>query len=108
MKSLPFFDRICALALAVVALSSFARAGSLTANLNTTTKIASTIPANGDVNPYGVAVVPRSTGALVRGHVLVSNFNNTSNLQGTETTIVDVAPNGTVNVFAQITAAGLT
>src|ERR1700722_12218187 len=62
----------------------------------------STVPANGDVNPYGVAVVPRSTGKLIRGHVLVSNFNAVSNAQGTGTTIVDVAPNGTVKVFATI------
>src|ERR1019366_8424141 len=69
----------------------------------------STVPANGNVNPYGVAVVPRSTGKLVKGHVLVSNFNNdaVSNLQGTGTTIVDVAPNRTVTVFAEISASGL-
>ena len=67
----------------------------------------STVPTNGDINPYGVAVVPRSTGKLVKGHVLVSNFNAVSNLQGTGTTIVDVAPNGTVTVFAEISAAGL-
>jgi hypothetical protein len=66
-----------------------------------------TVPANGDVNPYGVAVVPRSTGKLVKGHVLISNFNAASNAQGTGTTIVDVAPNGTVTVFAEISAAGL-
>jgi hypothetical protein len=47
-------------------------------------------------------VVPRSTGALVKGHILVSNFNGISNLQGTDTTIVDVAPDGTTKVFAQI------
>ncbi|MGH3151872.1 MAG: hypothetical protein ACRDOB_14280, partial [Streptosporangiaceae bacterium] len=44
--------------------------------LNTVTPIASTVPANGDQNPYGVAVVPRSTGHLHQGDVLVSNFNN--------------------------------
>jgi NHL repeat len=66
-----------------------------------------TVPANGDVNPYGVAVVPRSTGKLIKGHVLVSNFNALSNLQGTGTTIVDVDPNGTVTVFATISEAGL-
>jgi hypothetical protein len=59
------------------------------------------------VNPYGVAVVPRSSGNLVQGHVLVSNFNNGQNLQGTGTTIVDVAPGGAVSVFAQISAANL-
>ena len=67
----------------------------------------STVPANGDVNPYGVAVVHRSTGLLHSGDVLVSNFNNSANLQGTGSTIVDVAPNGSVSVFAQLDAAHL-
>lgn len=70
-------------------------------------KVASTVPPNGDVNPYGVAVVPVSVGGLIQGHVLVSNFNAASNLQGTGTTIMDIAPGGTVKVFAQINAASL-
>ena len=82
-------------------------AGSFIGQFTKTSKIASTVPANGDVNPYGVAVVPRSAGALVRGHILVSNFNNSANLQGTGTTIMDIAPNGTTKVFAQISASGL-
>ena len=69
--------------------------------------VASTVPANGDINPYGVAVVTRSVGALVKGDVLVSNFNNSGNAQGTGTTIVEVAPNGTVTPFAAIMAANL-
>jgi hypothetical protein len=71
-------------------------------NLNTVTPIASTIPNNGDVNPYGVAVVPRSNGYLQAGNVLVSNFNDSANLQGTGTTIVQVTPGGHVSPFAQI------
>jgi len=43
-------------------------------------RVASTVPARGpaagDQNPYGTAVVPRTIGALVRGDVLVSNFND--------------------------------
>jgi len=70
--------------------------------LNQTKVIASTVPANGDVNPYGVAVVPRSTGDLSRGNVLVSNFNDSGNVQGTGTTIVQVSPGGTQKLFAQI------
>jgi hypothetical protein len=66
--------------------------------------VASTIPANGDVNPYGVALVPRSTGSLIQGNILVSNFNNSDNLQGTGTTIVQIAPDGTASLFAQIDA----
>ena len=54
--------------------------------------MASTVPDNGDVNPYGVAVVPRSTGNLHQGNVLVSNFNDKANVQGTGTTIVQVSP----------------
>lgn len=51
--------------------------------LNIVKTVASTIPGNGDINPYGVARVPASTGKLIEGHILISNFNNTSNLQGT-------------------------
>jgi hypothetical protein len=69
--------------------------------------VASTVPSNGDVNPYGVAVVPASIGKLVKGHILVSNFNNSANLQGTGTTIVDIAPNGAVSLFAWIDASNL-
>ncbi len=66
-------------------------------------QIASTVPGNGDVNPYGVAVVPASAGRLVRGDVLVSNFNDKANLQGTGTTIVQVAPDGAAAEFARLT-----
>lgn len=66
--------------------------------------VASTIPANGDINPYGLALEPTTVGNLTQGHFLVSNFNSSANLQGTGTTIVDVAPNGTTKLFAQINA----
>lgn len=64
--------------------------------------LTSTVPANGDVNPYGVFRVPATVGNLVEGHILISNFNNNANLQGTGTTIVDIAPDGTMTQFAQI------
>ncbi len=69
--------------------------------------ISSTVPANGDLNPYGVAVVPHSIGKLVAGDVLVSNFNNSANLQGTGTTIVQISPTGKRSLFAQLDAAHL-
>lgn len=75
--------------------------------LHTLTTIASTVPANGDVNPYGVAVVPRSVGHLIQGDVLVSNFNDKANLQGTGTTIVQISPAGSVSTFITINAAAL-
>jgi hypothetical protein len=68
----------------------------------------STVPTNGDVNPYGIVVVPQSTGDLVQGGVLVSNFNNAANAQGTGTTIVQEMPDGTVTQFAQIDQASTT
>lgn len=64
--------------------------------------IASTIPLNGDLNPYGCAVVPRTIGNLVKGNILVSNFNNSANLQGTGTTIVQITPAGQQSLFAQL------
>jgi hypothetical protein len=56
----------------------------------------STVAANGDVNPYGVAFVPKdfSGGMLKPGDILVSNFNNSMNVQGTGTSIVRVPANG--------------
>jgi hypothetical protein len=66
------------------------------------TVVSSTVPANGDVNPYGVFRVPRSVGKLVRGNILISNFNNSANLQGTGTTIVQISPRGSFSLFAQI------
>ena len=69
--------------------------------------VATTVPGNGDVNPYGIAVVPDTTGLLHRNSVLISNFNAASNLQGTGTTIVQVSPGGRVTQFAQIDPAHL-
>jgi hypothetical protein len=66
------------------------------------TQLASTVPANGDVNPYGIAVVSQSVGRLVAGATLVSNFNDKGNVQGTGSTIVEVAPGGAVSTFATI------
>jgi hypothetical protein len=59
----------------------------------------STIPANGDLNPYGVAFVPEGFprgGTLSTGDVLVSNFNNSANAQGLGTTIIQLSPRGTL------------
>jgi len=86
----------------------FANGGTSILNqLSTVSTLASTVPANGDINPYGVAKVKRTTGNLVAGHFLVSNFNASTNLQGTGTTIVDVGPDGSTSLFAQINASPL-
>jgi len=75
--------------------------------MHTITTISSTVPSNGDVNPYGVFRVPRTVGRLQRGSVLVSNFNNSANLQGTGTTLVQISPQGNFSLFAQINPATL-
>jgi sugar lactone lactonase YvrE len=66
----------------------------------------STVPTTGaeagDINPYGVAVVPTSVGSLHQGSVLVSNFNNSNNQQGTGSTITQISPVGQQSVFATI------
>jgi hypothetical protein len=95
------------LAAAVAATGTSAAAAGSTSKpfLDTVTSradVASTVPSNGDVNPYGVAVVPVTRGRLHEGSVLVSNFNDQANLQGTGTTIVQVSPSGRRTVFARV------
>jgi len=74
--------------------------------------VVSTVPLNGDQNPYGVAFVPdgfRKGGPLNPGDVLVSNFNNSANAQGTGTTIVRITPGGVQSLFFQApSGVGLT
>ena len=88
-----------------LAASASASPMSFIGNLHHVKLVASTVPANGDVNPYGVAVVPHSTGDLRGGDVLVSNFNNSANVQGTGTTIVQVSPRGKASLFASVSDA---
>jgi len=87
---------ITILAVLVTSSPAFPDDDNLLQNLHKVSTIASTVPGNGDQNPYGVALVPHTTGLLTEGHILVSNFNNGSNAQGTGTTIVDVAPGASV------------
>ena len=64
-----------------------------------------TVPSNGDVNPYGVTFVddsfPVGAGPLAHGDILISNFNNSQNQQGTGTTIVDISKSGAQTLFFQ-------
>ena len=88
------------LAVAALGLCAFgAAAGGLTAAplgyLETIHKhltLTSTVTDNGDLNPYAVVVAPVSAGKVQKDDVLVDNFNNISNLQGTGTTIVGYRP----------------
>jgi hypothetical protein len=99
---------VCAALCAAIALapaSASAITPFLTFKRNRT--VGSTVPPNGDLNPYGIVQVPVSTGALVAGNILISNFNNKENEQGTGTTIVQMRPNGRLSVFAQLSPSTL-
>jgi len=110
MRTSPVAARLAPLILAAAsaALPALAAAqGAVLPSLTINSVVASTVPGNGDINPYGIVQVKRSTGRLVAGNILISNFNASSNFQGTGTTIVQVAPDGTVTLFAGINAADL-
>jgi hypothetical protein len=98
---------IVAVGVAVVPAAQAHPRDSFVGGFNTLTVVSSTVPGNGDLNPYGVAVVRHSLGKLHKGDVLVSNFNNSLNQQGTGTTIVEISPGGHQSLFAQINAAHL-
>ena len=75
--------------------------------------VATTVPPNGDLNPYGMATVPRTVGRLVAGDILISNFNNATpapgGMQGRGTTIDQInpaesPPQTPAPLFAQIDA----
>lgn len=100
---------MCSLSLAAAAPAG-AAPPSFLSHFNTSTQVQTTVPANGDENPYGIVTVPQTIGNLVRGDTLVSNFNNGSNLQGTGTTIVEIPPGGgqqPATTFAQIDPSNL-
>jgi len=68
------------------------QAGGLLASVHRHVTLTSTVTDDGDLNPYAVVVAPVSVGKIQKDDVLVDNFNNISNLQGTGGTIVDYNP----------------
>lgn len=91
---------ICVCAVGAWPVVAQAGSGPFVSGFNTVQTVASTVPKNGDVNPYGLVVVPTSTGRLIAGNALVSNFNNHRNLQGTGNTIVQISSSGSFSLFA--------
>ncbi len=65
---------------------------SLLPSIHRHTILTSTVPANGDQNPYAIVIAPVSSGIIKKDDVLVTNFNNDKNLQGLGTTIIDYDP----------------
>ncbi len=100
---------ICGIGLVVLSLGSSLAGGQPI--LPPTSTVASTVPNNRDVNPYGIAFVPAGLpagSALQAGDVVVSNFNAASNKQGTGTTIVKLVTDGKPVTFFQGQNLGLT
>jgi uncharacterized protein (TIGR03118 family) len=97
----------------IQAAPTLAKGAPVVTNLSTAVEqTITTIPANGDQNPSGVAFVPKdikSGGLLQPGDILVSDFNNKADLKGTGSTIVRITPSGERSVFFQgTTPLGLT
>jgi hypothetical protein len=94
------------LALAAAAPRAHAQTGDASAFLMTVHKhhlLTSTVPDNGDQNPYALVVAPVTSGSVQQNDVLVDNFNNNKNFQGTGATIMDYRPStGQTTVFAEI------
>ncbi len=99
---------VAATALLALAAVALATNSPFIGPFSTASTVTFTAPSNGDQNPYGIVTVPRTTGDLVAGDLLISNFNNSGNSQGTGTTIDQIAPNapstpaGDAPVFATV------
>ena len=58
-------------------------------------------PMNGDFNPYGLTIAPATVGPIMKGDLVVCNFNNgpaglpTPNTEGLGTTIIGLRPGAT-------------
>jgi hypothetical protein len=101
----PILPLAFALVATAASLSAVAQAGEagFLEGVHRHTTLASTVPANGDENPYAIFVAPVSAGKIRQGDVLVDNFNDKNNLQGLGTTIVDYRPsNRSLTLFASI------
>ena len=89
--------------LGTASLAAHADPQGLLESIHRHSTLINTVPDNGDQNPYAIVVAPVSAGAIKQGDVLVDNFNNAANLQGTGSTIVDYHPDTKqMSLFASI------
>jgi hypothetical protein len=93
-------------AASVAAAPAKADSGTFLTKIKKHQLLTSTVPDNGDQNPYALLVAPVSAGTVQKNDVLVGNFNNKGNLQGMGSTIVDYRPStGQLTTFAALPAA---
>ena len=83
---------IASAALAPQAAAPATQPASFLDSVHRQTVLSTTVPENGDQNPYAIVVAPGPAGSIQKDDVLVDNFNNDGNLQGLGTTIVDYNP----------------
>lgn len=92
-----------AISLPVAAQAETASTTGFLEHLKTERLVTSTVPPNGDQNPYAMVMSPVTSGKLEKGALLVGNFNNKGNLQGTGSTIISYNPaTRTTSVFAAL------
>lgn len=100
------FAILSALSTMLLALAAAARADVPQGFLETVHKhtlLTSTVPENGDQNPYAIVIAPADFGRVHKDDVLVTNFNNSGNLQGLGSTIVAFTPSTrALTTFARI------
>ena len=94
---------VAMLAVAGTPLAAGAASDGYLSGIHRFTTLTSTVPDNGDQNPYAVVVAPVSAGSVLKDDVLVTNFNDHNNLQGLGSTIMRYRPSTQeVSTFASI------
>jgi hypothetical protein len=92
MSSVPRIGALALLACVATGTASAGEPAGLLETIHRHVTLTSTIPENADLNPYAVVVAPASAGLIQKDDVLIDNFNNVSNLQGTGGSIVAYTP----------------
>jgi hypothetical protein len=103
VKSLGRLAAMVAAALCTASMTQAAETPGFLATIHRHITRTTTVTENGDLNPYAVVIAPVDAGKIRKGDVLVDNFNDVSNLQGTGTTVIayDAATKKT-NLFVRL------
>ena len=92
LRSLAGAALVACVAAAVAPVTAQAEPQGLLETIHRQQTLTSTVPDNGDQNPYALAISPITQDKLEKDDVLIDNFNNAANLQGVGTTIVKFNP----------------